>query len=62
MKKGQLDIVAERKDLRKIISTLLSQLTNKNKTFLSDSQIINEQQQSPLGTIGSVDPISKTSP
>jgi len=60
--KGQLDIVAERKDLRKIISTLLSQLTNKNKTFLSDSQIINEQQQSPLGTIGSVDPISKTSP
>jgi acetyl-CoA carboxylase carboxyl transferase subunit beta len=59
--KGQLDIVAERKDLRKIISTLLSQLTNKNKTFLSDSQIINEQQQSPIGSVGNIDPIAKTS-
>ena len=59
--KGQLDIVAERKDLRKIISTLLSQMTNKNKTFLSDSQIINEQQQSPIGTFTSIDPTSKTS-
>jgi len=57
--KGQLDIVAERKDLRKIVSTLISQLTNKNKTFLSDSKIIDDQQQSPLGSIGSVDPISK---
>ena len=59
--KGQLDIVAERKDLRKIISTILSQMTNKNKTFLSDSQIINEQQQSPIGTFTSIDPTSKTS-
>ena len=49
--KGQLDIVAERKDLRKIISTILLQMTNKNKTFLSDSQIINDQLQSPLGSI-----------
>ena len=59
--KGLIDIVCERKDLRKTIGTLLSQLTNKNKTFLSDSQIINEQQQSPLGSIGSIDPIAKTS-
>ena len=59
--KGQLDIVAERKDLRKIISTLLLQMTNKNKTFLSDNQIINEQQQSPIGTFASIDPTSKTS-
>ena len=59
LEKGQLDIVAERKDLRKIISTLLLQMTNKNKTFLSDSQIINEQQQSPLGTFTSIDPTSK---
>jgi acetyl-CoA carboxylase carboxyl transferase subunit beta len=59
--KGQLDIVAERKDLRKIISTLISQMTNKNKTFLSENQLINEQQQSPLGTVRSIDPITKTS-
>jgi len=59
---GLIDIVCERKDLRKTISTLLSQMNNKNKTFLSDSQIINEQQQSPIGSFGSIDPISKTSP
>jgi acetyl-CoA carboxylase carboxyl transferase subunit beta len=59
---GIIDIVCQRKDLRKTISTILSQLTNKNKTFLSDSQIINERQQSPLGTIRSINSISKTSP
>jgi acetyl-CoA carboxylase carboxyl transferase subunit beta len=59
---GIIDIVCQRKDLRKTISTILSQLTNKNKTFFSDSQIINERQQSPLGTIRSINSISKTSP
>jgi acetyl-CoA carboxylase carboxyl transferase subunit beta len=59
LEKGQLDMVAERKDLRKIISTIISQLTNKNKVFISESNAINVQQQSPLGSIGSVDPISK---
>jgi len=59
LEKGQLDIVTERKDLRKIISTIISQLTNKNKVFISESNAINVQQQSPLGSIGSVDPISK---
>ena len=59
LEKGQLDMVVERKDLRKIISTIISQLTNKNKVFISDSNFINIQQQSPLGSIGSVDPISK---
>jgi acetyl-CoA carboxylase carboxyl transferase subunit beta len=54
---GIIDIVCQRKDLRKTISTILSQLTNKNKTFLSDSQIINERQQSPLGTIRSINSI-----
>ena len=59
LEKGMLDLVLHRKDMKKTISTLLSQLTNKNKTFLSDSKIIDDQQQSPLGSIGSVDPIPK---
>jgi hypothetical protein len=59
LEKGQLDIVTERKDLRKIISTIISQLTNKNKVFISESNAINIQQQSPLGSIGGIDPISK---
>jgi len=49
--KGQIDLVVQRKDLPKVISTLISQLTNKNKVFISDSNFINEQQQSPLGSI-----------
>jgi acetyl-CoA carboxylase carboxyl transferase subunit beta len=49
--KGQIDLVVQRKDLPKVISTLISQLTNKNKVFLSDSNFISEQQQSPLGSI-----------
>jgi acetyl-CoA carboxylase carboxyl transferase subunit beta len=49
--KGQIDLVIQRKDLPKVISTLISQLTNKNKTFISDSNAISEQQQSPLGSI-----------
>ena len=49
--KGQIDLVVQRKDLPKVISTLISQLTNKNKVFTSDSNFINEQQQSPLGSI-----------
>jgi acetyl-CoA carboxylase carboxyl transferase subunit beta len=49
--KGQIDLVIERKDLPKVISTLISQLTNKNKVFLSDSNFISDQQQSPLGSI-----------
>jgi acetyl-CoA carboxylase carboxyl transferase subunit beta len=49
--KGQIDLVVERKDLPKVISTLILQLTNKNKVFLSDSSFITEQQQSPLGSI-----------
>jgi acetyl-CoA carboxylase carboxyl transferase subunit beta len=49
--KGQIDLVVQRKDLPKVISTLISQLTNKNKTFISDSNAISEQQQSPLGSI-----------
>jgi acetyl-CoA carboxylase carboxyl transferase subunit beta len=49
--KGQIDLVIERKDLPKVISTLISQLTNKNKVFISDSNTINSQQQSPLGSI-----------
>jgi acetyl-CoA carboxylase carboxyl transferase subunit beta len=47
----QIDLVIQRKDLPKVISTLISQLTNKNKTFISDSNAISEQQQSPLGSI-----------
>jgi acetyl-CoA carboxylase carboxyl transferase subunit beta len=57
--KGMIDLVIQRKDLPKVISTLISQLTNKNKVFISESNAINVQQQSPLGSIGSVDPISK---
>jgi acetyl-CoA carboxylase carboxyl transferase subunit beta len=49
--KGMIDLVVERKDLPKVISTLILQLTNKNKVFLSDSGLITEQQQSPLGSI-----------
>jgi acetyl-CoA carboxylase carboxyl transferase subunit beta len=49
--KGQIDLVIQRKDLPKVISTLISQLTNKNKVFISDSNFISEQQQSPLGSI-----------
>jgi acetyl-CoA carboxylase carboxyl transferase subunit beta len=49
--KGQIDLVIERKDLPKVISTLISQLTNKNKVFISDSNFISGQQQSPLGSI-----------
>ena len=49
--KGQIDLVVERKDLPKVISTLILQLTNKNKVFLSDSSFITDQQQSPLGSI-----------
>jgi acetyl-CoA carboxylase carboxyl transferase subunit beta len=49
--KGQIDLVIERKDLPKVISTLISQLTNKNKVFISDSNVLNSQQQSPLGSI-----------
>jgi acetyl-CoA carboxylase carboxyl transferase subunit beta len=49
--KGQIDLVIQRKDLPKVISTLISQLTNKNKTFISDSNAISDQQQSPLGSI-----------
>ncbi len=49
--KGQIDLVVQRKDLPKVISTLILQLTNKNKVFLSDSSLITDQQQSPLGSI-----------
>ena len=49
--KGMIDLVVQRKDLPKVISTLILQLTNKNKVFLSDSSLITEQQQSPLGSI-----------
>ena len=48
LEKGQIDIVAERKDLPKTISTLILQLTNPNKTFLSESTNIFSQQQNPL--------------
>jgi acetyl-CoA carboxylase carboxyl transferase subunit beta len=51
--KGQIDLVVQRKDLPKVISTLILQLTNKNKVFLSDSSLITDQQQSPLGSINS---------
>jgi acetyl-CoA carboxylase carboxyl transferase subunit beta len=61
LEKGMLDLVLQRKDMKKTISTLLYQLTNKNKTFQSENQLVNEQQQSPLGTIRSIDPITKTS-
>jgi acetyl-CoA carboxylase carboxyl transferase subunit beta len=50
LEKGQIDIVVERKDLPKTISTLILQLTNPNKTFLSESTNIFSQQQSPLGS------------
>jgi acetyl-CoA carboxylase carboxyl transferase subunit beta len=50
LEKGQIDIVAERKDLPKTISTLILQLTNTNKTFLSESTNIFSQQQNPLGS------------
>jgi acetyl-CoA carboxylase carboxyl transferase subunit beta len=50
LEKGQIDIVAERKDLPKTISTLILQLTNPNKTFLSESTNIFSQQQNPLGS------------
>ena len=33
--KGQIDLVVQRKDLPKVISTLISQLTNKNKVFIN---------------------------
>jgi len=49
--KGMIDLVVQRKDLPKVISTLILQLTNKNKVFLSDSSFITEQQQSPLGSV-----------
>ena len=49
--KGMIDLVVQRKDLPKVISTLILQLTNKNKVFLSDSSLITEQQQSPLGSV-----------
>jgi acetyl-CoA carboxylase carboxyl transferase subunit beta len=49
--KGMIDLVVQRKDLPKVISTLILQLTNKNKVFLSDSSFITDQQQSPLGSI-----------
>ena len=49
--KGQIDLVIQRKDLPKDITTLISQLTNKNKTFISDSNVISDQQLSPLGSI-----------
>jgi acetyl-CoA carboxylase carboxyl transferase subunit beta len=49
--KGMIDLVIQRKDLPKVISTLISQLTNKNKVFISDSNFISGQQQSPLGSI-----------
>jgi acetyl-CoA carboxylase carboxyl transferase subunit beta len=49
--KGQIDLVVQRKDLPKVISTLISQLTNKNKYFNSEINAISEQQQSPLGSI-----------
>ena len=50
LEKGQIDIVVERKDLPKTISTLILQLTNTNKTFLSESTNIFSQQQNPLGS------------
>jgi len=50
LEKGQIDIVVERKDLPKTISTLILQLTNPNKTFLSESANIFSQQQNPLGS------------
>jgi acetyl-CoA carboxylase carboxyl transferase subunit beta len=50
LEKGQIDIVVERKDLPKTISTLILQLTNPNKTFLSESASIFGQQQNPLGS------------
>jgi acetyl-CoA carboxylase carboxyl transferase subunit beta len=49
--KGQIDLVVQRKDLPKVISTLISQLTNKNKYFNSEINAISDQQQSPLGSI-----------
>jgi acetyl-CoA carboxylase carboxyl transferase subunit beta len=51
--KGMIDLVIQRKDLPKVISTLILQLTNKNKVFISDSNALNSQQQSPLGSISS---------
>jgi acetyl-CoA carboxylase carboxyl transferase subunit beta len=39
--KGQIDLVVQRKDLPKVISTLISQLTNKNKYFNSEINAIN---------------------
>jgi len=50
LEKGQIDIVVERKDLPKTISTLILQLTNPNKTFLSESTNIFSQQQNPIGS------------
>ncbi len=50
LEKGQIDLVVERKDLPKTISTLILQLTNPNKTFLSESTNIFSQQQNPLGS------------
>jgi acetyl-CoA carboxylase carboxyl transferase subunit beta len=48
LEKGMLDLVVQRKDLPKVISTLISQLTNKNKYFTSELNAVSEQQQSPL--------------
>jgi len=44
-------LVVQRKDLPKVISTLISQLTNKNKYFNSEINAVSEQQQSPLGSV-----------
>jgi len=49
--KGQIDLVVERKNLPKVISSLILKLTNTNKTFQSDLGILNEQQPSPISTI-----------
>jgi len=49
--KGQIDLVVERKNLPKVISSLILKLTNTNKTFQSDLGIVNEQQPSPISTI-----------
>jgi acetyl-CoA carboxylase carboxyl transferase subunit beta len=54
--KGQIDLVIQRKDLPKTISTLVSQLTNKNKVFLGDSTIVSDQQQSIIGTFNNPTP------
>jgi len=49
--KGQIDLVVERKNLPKVISSLIIKLTNTNKTFQSDLGIVNEQQPRPISTI-----------